>query len=254
MNHPSTLTVRLVCLLGFILSTVCQAERLHVAVASNFITVMQQLTAAFKSNTGHDLILSTGSTGQLYAQIKQGAPFDVFMAADVSRPQLLIDQGLATQLHIYARGQLALLLNQQPDFNCQSALTSSKLKYLAIANPDLAPYGLAAKQYLQNSQLWPALSEQIVMGENVSQTMHMVVSKNATAGLVAQSMLLNHQITADQCQSLVPNDLYQPINQAMVLLNQAKQATVFNEFLLFMKSRIATDLLLKNGYLVDFES
>jgi len=230
------------------------AGQLHVAVASNFASTLEQLAAAFKSEFGHDLIISSGSTGQLFAQIKQGAPFDVYMAADVKRPQLLLDEGLATGLQIYARGQLVLLVNQQAGFNCQSALSSIELKYLSIANPDLAPYGLAAKQYLDNSQLWERLSDQIVMGENVSQAMHMVASGNATAGLVAQSLLVNHQSTADQCHWLVPQDTYKPINQAMVLLKHSKQVHLYNEFMRFIQSKQALDLIRKNGYLVEFES
>lgn len=229
------------------------AGQLHVAVASNFVLTLKQLAVDFKQQSGHDLILSSGSTGQLFAQIKQGAPFDVYMAADVYRPQLLLDQGLATKLQIYARGQLVLLVNQQAGINCGSALTSNKLPYLALANPDLAPYGLAAKQYLENNKLWQQLSDHIVMGENVSQAMHMVVSKNATAGLVAQSLLVNYPIKADQCQWLVPIEFYQPINQAMVLLKHSKQANLYTEFMRFLQSKQAIDLIRKNGYFVEVE-
>jgi len=236
--------------MGLLISISSQAGRIHVAVASNFMVTMQQLATAFKTKTGHDLIISSGSTGQLYAQIKQGAPYDVYMAADVYRPQLLIDTGLATQLHTYARGQLALLVNQQSAADCQSILTADKLQYLAIANPELAPYGLAAKQFLEYSQLWTTLSEQIVMGENVSQAMHMVVSKNATAGLVAQSLLVKHPLTVTQCQWLVPIDSYAPMNQAMVLLSQSKKVKLYNELLSFMQSKQGKDLIQNNGYLV----
>ncbi len=254
MSRRNWLLLTVVGCLGLSLSATSQAARLHVAVASNFIGTLNQLAAGFKQHSGHDLIISSGSTGQLFAQIKQGAPYDVYMAADTLRPQLLIDQGLASQLHVYARGQLVLLVNQQAAFNCQSALDSPQLKYLAIANPDLAPYGLAAKQYLQSSQLWQQLTERMVMGENVSQAMHMVVSKNATAGLVAQSLLVTHQLTADQCQRLISPEAYQPINQAMVLLRGSKQADVYQEFLQFLISEPALAVLHKNGYLVDNES
>ena len=254
MSLRNWLLLSIVGYLGSSLSISAQAARLQVAVASNFIGPLEQLAAGFKQHSGHDLIISSGSTGQLFAQIKQGAPYDVYMAADSLRPQLLIDQGLASKLHVYARGQLLLLVNQQADFNCHSALNSAQLKYLAIANPDLAPYGLAAKQFLQNHQLWEPLAERMVMGENVSQAMHMVVSKNATAGLVARSLLANHQLTADQCQRLIALDDYQPINQAMVLLNGSKQADVYDEFLRYLNSEPALAVLHNNGYLVDLES
>ena len=253
MSQRNWLLLTVVGCLALSLSPSSQAAHLHVAVASNFIGTLNQLATGFKQHSGHNLIISSGSTGQLFAQIKQGAPYDVFMAADTHRPQLLIDQGLASQLHVYARGQLVLLVNRQAGFNCQSALNLAQLKYLAIANPDLAPYGLAAKQYLQNNQLWQQLAGRMVMGENVSQAMHMVVSKNATAGLVALSLLANHQLTTDQCKRLIALEDYQPINQAMVLLHGSRQADVYREFLQFLNSESAMAVLHNNGYLVDAE-
>ncbi len=234
--------------LMLLLSLNSHADQMRVAVASNFVPTFQQLAVKFKQQSGHDLIISSGSTGQLYAQIKQDAPFDVYMAADMHRPEVLINDGLATGLTIYARGQLTLLANRT---DCQSVFTHADIQFMAIANPDLAPYGLAAKQYLLNNQLWTQVSEQIVMGENVSQAMHMIVSKNATAGLVAQSLLVNHPITSDQCQKIIPSDEYEPINQAMVFLNRSKKMAVYNKFKTFLKSKQAIKLLKLNGYLVD---
>jgi len=224
------------------------ADRLHIAVASNFVSTLELLAVEFKSKFGHDLVISSGSTGQLYAQIQQGAPFDVYMAADIQRPQLLHKDGLASDVLVYARGQLTVLANVA---DCQSILTSDDLLYLALANPQLAPYGLAAKQYLEKKQLWHQISDQVVMGENVSQVMHMVVSRNATVGLVAQSLMVNYQMKDDQCQRLIPFNEYEPIRQGMVLLNHSKKQTVYNEFKQFIKSIQAEDLLLNSGYLTD---
>jgi molybdate transport system substrate-binding protein len=251
MSLRNWLLLTVVGWLGLSLNATSHAARLHVAVESNFVTTLQQLAATFKSEFGHDMIISSGSTGQLFAQIKQGAPFDVYMAADMKRPQLLIDEGLATGLQIYARGQLVLMVNQPAGENCQAALNDHQSKPLAIANPDLAPYGLAAKQYLQNIQIWQNLSGKLVMGENVSQAMHMVVTGNAKAGLVAQSLLVNHPIDSGQCQWLVPHDAYAPIKQAMVLLNSSHNAAIYHEFIGFLHSKIAVELIQSSGYVVE---
>ncbi len=222
------------------------ADRLHVAVASNFTATMKALAPMFKSTFGHDLIISSGSTGQLYAQIKQGAPYDIYLAADIERPQLLVDEGLATAFNIYARGQLALVANRA---DCQTVMLNNDLKYLAIANPDLAPYGLAARQFLENKSLWNKLSDRLVMGENVSQAMHLVISKNATAGLVAQSIVVNYNLSENQCSSIIENQFYEPIEQAMVMLNRSSKSVLMIQFLDFIQSKQAIEVLYVNGYL-----
>lgn len=236
-----------------LLSFTSQADQLRVAVASNFAHTLQQLAPTFKAATGHVLVISSASTGQLYAQIKQQAPFDVFMSADTERPQLLLDEGLAENLQIYAQGVLVLLSNQIIAENCPAILESSHLKYLAIANPDLAPYGLAAKQFLQQQQLWEQLSPHLVMGENVAQAMQMVVSKNATAGLVSQSLLVNYYKEKDTCVWPLPTGSYQPINQAMVRIKHATKQALYQEFLVFLQSPKAQKIIKANGYQLGFQ-
>ncbi len=225
---------------------VCLAARLHVAVASNFVPTMNKLVPMFKVKFGHELIISSGSTGQLYAQIKQGAPYDIYLAADTERPQLLVDEGLARGFSIYAIGQLALVANHK---DCHAVMLGDDLNYLAIANPDLAPYGKAAKQYLENKQLWHQVSDRLVMGENVSHAMHMVASKNATAGLVAQSLLVHYNLLEDQCAYKVKNQYHEPIEQAMVLLNGSSKSDLMNKFIAFIQSKQVINVLQTNGYL-----
>jgi molybdate transport system substrate-binding protein len=180
----------------------------------------------------------------------QSAPFDVFMAADTMRPRLLLEAGLARQMNVYATGQLMLIANQLSEDDCELVLSSEKLKYLAIANPDLAPYGRAAKQFLINSKLWVGLKNRIVMGESIMQAWQMVQTRNATAGLVAKSLLSQTKLAANQCTWSVPASSHEPIDQALVLLNRSKQQTLFTEFMLFMKSAAAIGIITDNGYLV----
>lgn len=195
------------------------------------------------------MIISSGSTGQLYAQIIQGAPFDVFLAADVKRPAALVDKGLAGELITYAQGQLVMLVNTSFELNCETVLKHQGVKYLALANPDLAPYGLAAKQFLINHSWWQQVQDKLVMGENVSQAMHMVVSNNATAGLIAKALTISYELTETQCVQDISTELHEPINQGMVLLNHSTQLQAAKEFKQFLISAQAQQTIRSTGYL-----
>ena len=158
----------LLCLMfSLSLATVSsQAGSLNVAVASNFSHTLHSISEDFNSRTGHQLRISSASTGKLYTQIKLGAPFDVFMAADENRPNRLITEGNATSAlsKIYATGKLVLLSNIKPDKTCRDIIDNAKLKWLAIANPKIAPYGAAARQVLEKLQRWDSVKTRLVMG------------------------------------------------------------------------------------------
>lgn len=238
------------CLLLIVLLLPCcvaSADSLRVAVASNFVATLHKLQPAFKATSGYDLIISSASTGQLYAQLIQGAPFDVFMAADTDRPHLLVNAGLAADLHVYASGKLVLVSNVSVDAGCEAILTEKSLRFLAIANPDLAPYGLAAKQFLQRQNLWQSLKNRMVMGENIAQTTQLVLSGNATAGLLSQA-LLPGELSAAQCQWPIPTDQYPKINQAMVYIKSSHNKARYEAFLNFMQSPQVAAILKKQGY------
>ena len=226
-----------------------QADVVRVAVASNFNEALHAVAQVFKQQTGHELLVSSASTGKLYAQIKHGAPFDVFMSADTTTAEKLIDEGLAhpDSLHAYALGQLVLLSNQnqQP---CEQILTAPNLRYFAIANPNTAPYGLAARQMLQKLQLWQALEPRLVMGENIAQTMQFVYSQNADAGLVARSLLVNRKIPENQCLWVVPETLYQPIKQSLVVLNAASDKPAVQQLMTFLGQADVKKLISDFGY------
>jgi molybdate transport system substrate-binding protein len=248
---------RIVCSLCLmvLLSSGLYADEINVAVASNFTYTLQNLAADFKVKTGHNLIIISASSGKLFAQIKHGAPYDIFLSADEKRPDLLIKEkkSSAESAYIYALGKLVLLSNIEDINNCRQVLSSKQLKRLAIANPDIAPYGVAAKQVLQKLNLWQQLQSRIVMGENIAQTLQFVLTKNAEAGFVAQSMLnmamFNMGKAIDSaCVWNVPTDMYSPIKQKMVVLNKAKDKPAAQAFIQYIQSAGAKEIIKSTGY------
>ncbi len=192
-----------------------------VAVAANFAKVAEGLLPAFTAATGHRITLSSGSTGQLYGQVINGAPYDAFLAADQARPALLEAAGLSRKRITYARGLLALMAAEGM---AAEASLSEDFAHLAIANPLLAPYGLAAKQALTGLGLWERLRPRIVMGQNVGQAYALVASGNAELGLVARSY-------AQAGAWEVPESLYAPILQDAVSLTENEAAAAFLDYL-----------------------
>jgi len=208
------------------------AAEIRIAVASNFKHTLQKLSTDFRSKTGHELIISSASSGKLYAQIKHGAPFDVFMSADEKRADLLVSEKIAgaDSAYVYALGKLVMVSNLESMFSCKQILESKGLHRLAIANPKIAPYGRAAHQVLNNLGLWPRLQSRIIMGENISQTFQFVATKNADAGFVAESMIKLAGDAEYACLWHVPKVLHSPIKQKMVVMNKVKNKHAVDEF------------------------
>ncbi len=202
--------------------------RALVAVATNFAKVAEGLLPAFTAATGYQITLSSGSTGQLYGQVVNGAPYDAFLAADQARPALLEAAGLSRKRLTYARGLLALMAAEGA---ASQASLSQDFAHLAIANPALAPYGLAAKQALTALGLWESLSPRIVMGQNVGQAYALVASGNAELGLVAHAHALEGAWN-------VPEALYAPILQDAVLLTENQAAAAFIDYLTTAQAEI----------------
>jgi molybdate transport system substrate-binding protein len=226
------------------------ANTLKIAVASNFAGTLHQLADRFGAKTGDTVLISSGSTGKLYTQIENGAPFDIFMAADEKRPDLLLKNGLADASHasVYAQGKLIFVSNIPTTGECRKVLSDARLKHLAIANPKTAPYGAAAQQVLQHLGDWSRVQTRLVLGENIAQTLQFVASTSANAGFVAKSMLLADSTMKSACQWEIPNDLYDSINQKMVLLKQAKGKPAVIAFWKFMQSPEAAVIIRDNGY------
>lgn len=217
-------------------------------MASNFATAMKALTVEFEKTTAHHVVLSFGSTGKHYAQIKNGAPFDVFLAADAARPALLEKLGIALigSRTTYARGKL-VLWTSKPDINDikETLLNSQDIRHLALANPKLSPYGMAAQQVMVKLDIWPKLQTKLVRGENIAQTFQFVHSGNAELGFVAYSQVVNPKRSVQGSFWMLPQSLYSPIDQQAVLLND-KQAS--KDFLGFLKGSSARQIIENYGY------
>jgi len=223
------------------------AERLQMAVASNFQPTMAKLVRVFESQSGHEVAVSYGSTGKHYAQILNGAPFDLFLAADAERPRKLEMDDLAVPgtRFTYAIGRLVLWSPRRAlDENGQAILEAGAFRFLAIANPRTAPYGVAAEQALSHLGLWETLQSRIARGENVGQAMSYVLSGNAELGLVALSQVAGAP-DAEAAVWQVPQDLYDPIEQQAVLLVESEAG---REFLAFLGGGQAAAIILSSGY------
>jgi len=225
------------------------AGEVRVAVASNFIITLKALSGPFERASGHTLKISSASTGKLYAQIKHGAPFAVFMAADTHRPELLEKQNLtvAGSRFTYAQGQLVLWIPKVSTTDCIHFLQNGNFKHLAIANPKTAPYGLAAQQFLQRQQLWTKLQSKLVRGENISQTFQFVLSGNAQVGLVARSQFLSKG-DLNGCYYDVPQKTYSLIEQQVVLLKSAEDNQAAIDFIAFLQNEKTKSYIRQHGY------
>lgn len=223
------------------------AGEVHAAVAANFARPLEEIGAAFEKATGHRVISSPGSTGKLHAQIKNGAPFDVFLAADAERPRLLEEEGSAVtgSRFTYALGRL-VLWSAKPGFvdGTGKVLGGKGYKHLAIANPKTAPYGAAARQTLEKLGLWNRVSPRIVQGEDVGQTFQFVVTENAELGFVALSQLEGQAGS----RWLVPADLHAPIEQQAVLLARGRDNPAARAFLEFLKGKEGRAIVERSGY------
>lgn len=226
-------------------STHVRAGEVRVAVASNFRAAATELANHFKDHHPHQAVLAFGSTGKHYAQIVNGAPFDVFLAADSERPRRLQDAGfgIAGTRFTYARGQLALWSVDPERVDSEGAvLRSGQFRHLAIANPALAPYGRAARQSLQHLGVWDAIEPRLVMGENVAQAFQFVGSGNAELGLVAWPQVLQH---GKGSWWRVPAEYHEPIEQQALQLVESKEASAFIDFL---RSEPAAAVIRAHGY------
>lgn len=225
-----------------------RAETLLVAVASNFKPALERIVGRFEASTGHPVKLVSGATGKHYAQIRHGAPFDLFFAADEQRPQRLEREGLAVagSRFTYASGAL-VLWSPRADVVDPSGdvLRSGDYRRLAIANPRLAPYGRAARQALVRLGLWDELQGRLVRGENIAQAFHFVRSGNAELGLVAEAQLHAAGIADEGSWWRVPAALHAPIHQQCVLLRDSAPA---RKLLDFVRSAEALAVLREFGY------
>lgn len=238
-------------LLSFASAQVLAAE-VNVAVAANFTGAARKLVPLFEKATGHKVKVSFGSTGKLYAQIANGAPFGVFLAADTKRPLKAEKAGLAVpgKHFIYAKGKLVLWSAKKGLFqDGERFLKQGKFSHLAFANPKTAPYGTAARQVMQHLGIWSGLQAKLVQGESISQTFQFVASGNALAGFVAYSQVKSWQGKAGSLW-IIPLKDYQPIEQGAVLLKKGAANPAALAFFRFLKSKAARKVIESFGYAV----
>lgn len=232
---------------------VSTAEQLMVAVASNFTSTMRELSTAFTKESGHTLNISFGSSGKFYAQIIHGAPFQVFLSADQSKPEALIEAGFVapTSRFTYALGALALWSPKTDLVDARGdVLSGGNYRKLAIANPLLAPYGAAALDVLRHLNLEASTRSSWVTGENIAQTYQFVSTGNAELGFVSLSQIMDQGRLTSGSAWIVPQDLYRPIKQDAVLLKTSEHNAAAQEFMAFLSSAKAKYIIRSYGYLL----
>jgi molybdate transport system substrate-binding protein len=237
--------------LGFLLPAVAWSAQAQVAVAANFVEPIKAIAAVLEKTTGHTLKITAGSTGNLYAQIRNGAPFDVFLAADTNAPLKLESEGLTQpgSRFTYATGKLVLWSANATRVDPQGEiLKSPSLGKVAYANPRTAPYGAAAVQTMEKLGVTAALAPRLVQGESIGQTFNFVYTGNADVGFLAMSQVLEGGRLKRGSMWVIPQALYSPIAQAAVILKRAEGNEAAQALVRLMQSPNARSLIQSYGY------
>lgn len=227
------------------------AQDAVIASATNFADTLSLLETRFEADTPYEISIVTGSTGQVFAQIQQGAPFDVFLAADAARPARLAELNLAvaSSRFTYASGRLALWSRRAGllDEVDETSLGALEFRRLAIANPGLAPYGRAAVEVLQHLDLQDRFEPRIVRGQNIGQAFALAATGNADLAFIAIAQLDHPRAPAGSAWR-VPSNLHAPIRQDAVLLTRARDNPAAQAFMEFLQSQDARDIISAAGY------
>lgn len=238
----------LACVLGF--SVHAGAEEVQVAVASNFLNTLKDIGERYTWDTGNTMTLISGSTGKLYAQVRHGAPFDIFLAADAKRPVMLEKEGLGVSgtRFTYAIGALVLWSPDPEGVKGKETLTRIAKGKLALANPKTAPYGRAAQETLEKLRLWKKLKPFLVRGENIAQTLQFVATGNAGFGFVAKSQLEDLRMNLKGSRWEIPAEMHDPIQQQAILLKPGLAKPSAKEFLNFLQGSASKEVMQSYGY------
>ena len=243
---------RLVAALGASLfAGLTHAAEVHIAVAANFTAPINEIAAAFEKASGHKVIAAFGPTGGLYTQIKHGAPFEVFLAADDSTPARLETEGeiLAGSRFTYAIGKLVLWSASAGYVDAQGeVLRRNEFNHLSMGNPKTAPYGLAATQVLARLGLSEAVKPKLVEGTNITQAYQFVATGNAEQGFVALSQVFKDGQISGGSAWIVPEDMYEPIRQDAVILNKGKDNPAAAALVDYLKGPKAAAVIKSYGY------
>ena len=242
---------RLICLLlSGVWSTLAVGELpLRVAVASNFVGTAAVIAELYTERTGTEVDLIVSSTGKLYAQIVRGAPFDVFLSADQRRPEMLYQKGKLENPEVYAKGLLAFWSKQKSrEEECSERAMLRASSRVAIANPEIAPYGEAAKHVLSEAESPAVGSEKITRSESVGQAYSLVAVDAVQVGLVSYAQVKHHEHSAEHCVVLVSSNRYPPIRQAGGVVINSHNAIRAREFMRLLISNEGLALILSAGY------
>ncbi|RQO37175.1 molybdate ABC transporter substrate-binding protein [Herminiimonas sp. KBW02] len=238
-------------LLALGISASVSAEEVQVAVAANFTAPMKVIAADFEKATGHKVTPSFGATGKFYAQITNGAPYDVFLAADDETPiKLEKENGIvAGSRFTYATGKL-VLWSAKPDFVDAKGdvLKKANFAHIALATPKLAPYGLAAEESMKKLGVYDSLQSKFVQGESIGQTFTFISTGNAELGFVALSQVFEGGKVKSGSAWIVPANLHNPIRQDAVILNKGKGNKAAAEFVKYLKSEPVKAIIRSYGY------
>ena len=227
-----------------VFSTPAPPAELHVAAAANLATIFESLAAAEQKATGVRLVPSFGSTAQLTRQIEAGAPFDLFLAADTEHPRALSGASLCDSPRNYALGRVVIWAPRHPEVRKLEDLAGNDLKVIAIANPDLAPYGKASVEALNELHLWDRVKGKVVYAQNISAAMSYATTGNADVALTAFSLVALKNPEAP----LVPANLHRPIEQALCILHRTSQEAAARKAVAFILGTEARAIFQKNGY------
>jgi len=252
MNHSPLLHRTLSALgLAALVLPGAHAGEVSVAVAANFTAPMQKIAAQFEQDTGHKAVLSSGATGKFYAQIKNGAPFGILLAADDTTPEKIAREGLgigATRF-TYAIGQLVLWSKQPGYVDAEGkVLQKTDWQHIAIANPKLAPYGLAAMQTLDKLGLTAQVQPRVVTGENIGQTYQFAASGNAQLGFVALSQVMEDGRLREGSAWVVPGNLHEPIRQDAIVLKPGQGSEAAAALMQYLRGDKARAVIKSYGY------
>lgn len=235
-----------------------RAEKISVAAAADLVFCLEEVDASFeKTHPDLKIEVTAGSSGGFFAQIQNGAPFDIFLSADLDYPRKLVEAGLAEKesLTTYAIGRI-VLWTTKPDLDVKRGLqllTDPAVHKVAIANPEHAPYGRAAKAALEHEKLWETLQPKIVLGENIAQTLQFVQSGNADAGLIAKSLALAPKLSGKGHSFEVPESFHPQIEQAAVITKHGGASAGPKAYLAYLLSPEARAVLDRYGFQVPRE-
>lgn len=231
------------------------AQELRVAAASDLQAALPGIAAQFEKATGHHVALTFGSSGNFSTQIENGAPFDVFMSADIAYPRRLEQAGLAERgsLYEYATGRLVLWTRHDSGIDVKgglNVLTDARVRHIAIANPEHAPYGRAAVAAIRHEGLYNRVQAKFVLGENISQTAQFAESGNAQVGLIALALALSPALKSAGTYAEIASDSYPPIQQAAIVVASSKQKALAAQFVESLKQPPAKAILQSFGFAV----